>query len=205
MVVGIIDESDKVYARPLYAAPRYNYGGKPIYQNEDMVLFTEGFKDRARLSAEVVLQYTAFILVHICWATLLRLTCELIATRDPTRTASLEERPVERYSCLSSLHDISLSGEVTRYHAADRELQHLNQRIDDLIAAVGEIQGKVSASRHRLEMANALERIKDEARTMVDYELTKKKTRRGRRGAAQATCTRILYEEEGFGVSGRRT
>ncbi|KAH8978932.1 hypothetical protein EDB86DRAFT_3089733 [Lactarius hatsudake] len=112
MVVGIIDKSDKVYACPLYAAPRYHYGGKPIYQNEDMVLFTEGFEDRAR---------------------------------------------------------------------------HLNQQIDDLIAAVGEIQGKVSASRRRLEMANALERIEEEARTMVDYELTKKKTCRGQQGAAQ-TC-----------------
>ena len=119
-------------------------------------------------------------------------------------TEAFEDRArVDR--CLDSLHDLSLSAEVHRYRLADREQQRLNQRIDDLIAALGEVQGKVAGSRRRLEMANALERIEDEAGTMVDYELTKKKTRRGRRSAQQPQRTRVRYEEEGFGASGRRT
>ena len=159
MVVGIINESDKVYARPLYAAPHYNYGGKPIYPSVDMALFTEAFEDRAR---------------------------------------------VDR--CLDSLHDLSLTAEVKRYRAAHREQVRLNERIDDLIAAMGEVMGKVAGSQRRLEMANAMERIEDEAGTMVDYELTtRKKTRRGRKSAQQPQRTRILYQEEGVGASGRRT
>ncbi|KAH9007505.1 hypothetical protein EDB85DRAFT_2165494 [Lactarius pseudohatsudake] len=158
LVVGIIDESDKVYARPLYATPRFTYGGKPIYPNNDMVLFTEAFEDRAR---------------------------------------------VDR--CLDAIHDPSLTAEVHHYRAAVCEEERLNQRIDDLIAALGEVAGKSTVSCRRLEMANAMERIEDEAGTMVDHELTKKKTRRGRKVGQQPQRTRIRYEEEGFGASGRRT
>ncbi|KAH9017409.1 hypothetical protein EDB85DRAFT_2155197 [Lactarius pseudohatsudake] len=158
LVVGIIDKSDKVYARPLYAAPRFTYGGKPIYPNNDMALFTEAFEDRAR---------------------------------------------VDR--CLDAIHDPSLTAEVHHYHAVAREEERLNQWIDNLIAALGEVAGKSTASRRRLEMANTMERIEDEAGTMVDHELMKKKTRRGRKVGQQPQRTRIRYEEEGFGVSGRRT
>jgi hypothetical protein len=158
MVVGIIDESDKVYARPLYAAPLYHYDGKPMYPAAEMSLFNDTFEERAR---------------------------------------------VDR--CLDSIHDLSLTAEVHRYRAADRELGRLNQRVDDLIAAIGEVTGKVAGCRRRLEMANALERIEDEAATMVDYEMTKKKTRRGKRTAQQPQRTRIRYEMEGSGASGRRT
>ncbi|KAH9027169.1 hypothetical protein EDB85DRAFT_2172848 [Lactarius pseudohatsudake] len=158
LVVGIINESDKVYAHPLYAAPRFTYSGKPIYPNNDMVLFTEAFEDRAR---------------------------------------------VDR--CLDAIHDPSLTAEVHRYRAAAREEERLNQRIDDLIAALGEVAGQSTSSHRRLEMANAMERIEDEAGTMVDHELTRKKTRRGRKVGQQPQRTRIRYEEEGFGASGRRT
>ncbi|KAH8978740.1 hypothetical protein EDB86DRAFT_3090138 [Lactarius hatsudake] len=51
--------------------------------------------ESSTLSAEAALQYITFLLAHILWATLLRLTYELIAARDSTSTASLEERPVE--------------------------------------------------------------------------------------------------------------
>ncbi|KAH9008762.1 hypothetical protein EDB84DRAFT_1571788 [Lactarius hengduanensis] len=110
--MGIIDESDKVYARPLYAAPRFSYGGKPMYPATDMALFTL-----------------------------------------PSRIGHEEE--------------------------------HLNQRINDLIATLREITGKVTGSHRRLEMANAMEHIEDEVGTMVDHEMTKKKTRRGRKTAQQ--------------------
>jgi hypothetical protein len=158
MVVGIIDESDKVYARPLYAAPLYHYDGKPMYPASEMSLFNNSFEERAR---------------------------------------------VDR--CLDSIHDLSLTAEVHRYRAAEAEMTRVNQRIDDLIAALGEVTGKVTGSRRRLEMANAIERIEDEARTMVDFELTRKKTRRGRKTAQQPQRVRILYGEEGLGASGRRT
>ncbi|KAH9025243.1 hypothetical protein EDB85DRAFT_2149949 [Lactarius pseudohatsudake] len=100
LVVGIIDESDKVYARPLYTAPRFTYSGKPIYLNVDMALFTEAFEDRAH---------------------------------------------VDR--CLDAIHDPSLTVEVHRYRTVAREEEHLNQRIDDLIAALGEVARKATASR----------------------------------------------------------
>ncbi|KAH9012940.1 hypothetical protein EDB85DRAFT_2158605 [Lactarius pseudohatsudake] len=131
---------------PSTPAPRFTYGGKPIYPNNDMVLFTEAFEDRAR---------------------------------------------VDR--CLDAIHDPSLTAEVHRYRAAAREEERLNQRVDDLIAALGEVAGKSTASRRRLEMANAMERIEDEAGTMVDHELTRKKTRRGRKVGQQPQRTRIRH------------
>jgi len=45
IVVGLWDDSDKVYSKPLYAAPIYHYDGKPVYrapQLEALKLGAEG-------------------------------------------------------------------------------------------------------------------------------------------------------------------
>ncbi len=36
IVVGLQDDSDKVYTKPLYAAPIFHYDGKPVYQAEQL-------------------------------------------------------------------------------------------------------------------------------------------------------------------------
>jgi len=36
IVVGLRDDSDKVYSKPLYAAPIFHYDGKPAYQAEQL-------------------------------------------------------------------------------------------------------------------------------------------------------------------------
>ncbi|KAH8981236.1 hypothetical protein EDB86DRAFT_2835001 [Lactarius hatsudake] len=56
--------------------------------------------------------YIAFLLAHILWATLLRITCKLIAVRPPYK-ALLEERPVERYS---EVEEYGCQDEVDEYY-----------------------------------------------------------------------------------------
>ncbi len=35
-VIGLRDDSEKVYTTPLYAAPIFHYDGKPVYQAQDL-------------------------------------------------------------------------------------------------------------------------------------------------------------------------
>jgi len=36
IVVGLRDDSDKVYTKPLYATPIFHYDGKPVYQAQQL-------------------------------------------------------------------------------------------------------------------------------------------------------------------------
>jgi len=42
IVVGLQDDSDKVYTKPLYAAPIFHYDGKPVYQAEQLEMLKLG-------------------------------------------------------------------------------------------------------------------------------------------------------------------
>ncbi len=43
IVVGLRDNSDKVYTQPLYAAPIFHYDGKPVYMAQELeILKMEG-------------------------------------------------------------------------------------------------------------------------------------------------------------------
>ncbi len=42
IVVGLRDDSDKVYTKPLYAAPIFHYDGKPVYRAEQLEMLKLG-------------------------------------------------------------------------------------------------------------------------------------------------------------------
>jgi len=42
IVVGLRDDSNKVYTKPLYAAPIFHYDGKPMYQAEQLEVLKKG-------------------------------------------------------------------------------------------------------------------------------------------------------------------
>ncbi len=42
IVVGLQDDSDKVYTKPLYAAPIFHYDGKPVYRAEQLKVLKQG-------------------------------------------------------------------------------------------------------------------------------------------------------------------
>ncbi len=42
IVIGIRDDSDKVYTKPLYAAPIFHYDGKPMYKSEQLEKLKQG-------------------------------------------------------------------------------------------------------------------------------------------------------------------
>ncbi len=46
MVLGVIDESDLVYPRPLYATPFLTFARRPIYPQEDLDVLTVGHADQ---------------------------------------------------------------------------------------------------------------------------------------------------------------
>ncbi|KAH8976476.1 hypothetical protein EDB86DRAFT_3199150 [Lactarius hatsudake] len=83
-----------------------------------------------------VLYYIAFLSAHILWATLLRLVCELIATRDPTRTASLEERPVECYiiNFIQDEEDIAASERAEEDYQESEDINAPYEELERVIA-----------------------------------------------------------------------
>ena len=54
IVIGIIDESDRTYAKPLYAYPAYTYGARPRYAVEDMIVFQASFEDKEKVDKALV-------------------------------------------------------------------------------------------------------------------------------------------------------
>ena len=42
IVVGLRDDSDKVFTKPLYAAPIFHYDGKPVYRAEQLEVLKQG-------------------------------------------------------------------------------------------------------------------------------------------------------------------
>jgi len=36
IIIGLCNDSDKVYTKPLYAAPIFHYNGKPVYRAEQL-------------------------------------------------------------------------------------------------------------------------------------------------------------------------
>ncbi len=48
LVVGLHDNSDKVYSKLLYATPIYSFGGKPVYTVQDLEILKSNTADRDR-------------------------------------------------------------------------------------------------------------------------------------------------------------
>ncbi|KAH9016730.1 hypothetical protein EDB85DRAFT_2155681 [Lactarius pseudohatsudake] len=52
-VIALVDDSDKVYSKPLYAEPMVRERGKPHYTPEDLVMFAVGHANRHRVDMAV--------------------------------------------------------------------------------------------------------------------------------------------------------
>ncbi|KAH9170672.1 hypothetical protein EDB89DRAFT_2071705 [Lactarius sanguifluus] len=53
LVLVLVEDSDKVFSKALYAELHVKEVGKPIYPREDMFLFKDGYYDRPRLDRAV--------------------------------------------------------------------------------------------------------------------------------------------------------
>ncbi len=49
LVIGLRDNSDKVYTKPLYAAPIFHYDGKPVYKAEHLEVLKEGVEGQDQM------------------------------------------------------------------------------------------------------------------------------------------------------------
>ncbi|KAH9019781.1 hypothetical protein EDB85DRAFT_2153517 [Lactarius pseudohatsudake] len=112
LVLGLMDDSEKVYSRPLYAEPKVLEKGKPHYAPEDMYAFVGGHSN---------------------------------------------QHCVDR--AVNELKDTSLKAELTRYRAYKREAERMEQRLHTLAQALGGVQGEITRSKFRLEMADSWDRI----------------------------------------------
>jgi len=53
IVVGLCDDSDKVYTKPLYAAPIFHYDGKPVYKAEQLEALKQGAEGQDQMDRMV--------------------------------------------------------------------------------------------------------------------------------------------------------
>ncbi len=121
IVIGLRDDSDKVYMQPLYAAPVFHYDGKPVYWAQELEIL------------------------------------------------KMEAEGREQTDCMiSRLHDPSLTAEVHRFRMMTQELTRLEEAIAKSEDWWGELAAMQCKTIQRLEMADALARIKDTDEGLVD-------------------------------------
>ncbi len=120
-VIGLRDDSEKVYTTPLYATPIFHYDGKPVYKAQELEFL--------KMEAE-------------------------------------EREQTDRM--LKRLNDPSLVAEVHRFRIMTQELACLEEAIAEGEDRWGELAAMQCKTIHRLEMADALNRIKDQDEGMVD-------------------------------------
>ena len=120
-VIGLRNDSEKVYTTPLYAAPVFHYDGKPIYRAQDLEVLKIGADEKERTD-----------------------------------------------QMLRRLGDPSLTAEVHRYRIMTQELARIEEAIAEGEDRWGELAVMQCKTIRRLEMANALERIKSQDEGLVD-------------------------------------
>ncbi len=120
-IIGLRNDSEKVYTAPLYAAPIFHYDGKPVYRAQDLEVLKIGAEGE------------------------------------------------ERTNCmLQRLHDPSLTAEVHRFRIMTQELARLEEAIAEGEDRWGELAAMQCRTIRRLEMADALNQIKDQDEGLVD-------------------------------------
>src|SRR6202012_2257432 len=103
LVLGLVEDSEKVYSKPLYAEPQVREAGKPHYAQEDMMIFAGGWHDRPRLDRAI-----------------------------------------------SELRDLGLKAELHRYRTYAYEAERIEQRLQQLAKALGEMRGEIARCKFRL-------------------------------------------------------
>jgi len=137
LVVGLRDDSEKVYTTPLYAAPVFHYDGKPVYNGQDLEFLKIGAEGQEQT-----------------------------------------DRMLKR------LNDPSLVAEVHCYRVLMQEITRLEEAIAGGEDRWGEMAALQCRTIRRLEMADALNRIKDQDEGLVDdvLRMAGESSQRGRRG-----------------------
>ncbi len=120
-VIGLHDDSEKVYTAPLYTAPIFHYDGKPVYHAQELEF----------LKMEV-------------------------------------EGKEETDRMLRRINDPSLVAEVHRFRIMMQELARLEEAIAEGEDRWGELAAMQCRTIRRLEMADAINRIKDQNEGLVD-------------------------------------
>jgi len=120
-VIGLRDNSEKVYTTPLYAAPIFHYDGKPVYKAQDLEFLKMEAEGREQM-----------------------------------------DRMLKR------LNDPSLAAEVHRFRIMTQEITRLEEAIAEGEDRWGELAAMQCRTIRRLEMADALNRIKDQDEGLVD-------------------------------------
>ncbi len=135
IIIGLRDDSDKVYTQPLYTAPIFHYNGKPVYRAQELEIL--------KMEAEGKEQTDRMI---------------------------------------SRLLDPSLTVEIHRFRMMSQELGHLEEAIAESEDWWGELAAMQCKTIRRLEMADALARIKDTDEGLVDdvLRLVGESSQRGR-------------------------
>ncbi len=124
IVVGLQNDSDKVYTKPLYATPIFRYDRKPMYKAQELEMLKKDAKGEEQMN-------------HM----------------------------------ICHLHNPSLTAEVHHYHVVSQEIEHL----EEAMVASKDRWGKLATMQvktiRRLEMADALMRIKEQDDGWVDDAL----------------------------------
>ncbi len=124
LVVGLRDDSDKVYSKPLYATPIYSFNGKPVYTIQDLDILKSNTADWER------------------W-----------------------DRMIQH------LGDPSLTVEVHQFHVLMEELDRMEEVLVENEDQWGHLATAKLGAIQRLEMSDALGRIKAQDDGLVDNAL----------------------------------
>jgi len=120
-VIGLRDDSEKVYTTTLYAAPIFHYDGKPVYKAQELEFLKAGAADQEQT-----------------------------------------DRRIKR------IGDPSLVVEVHRFRIMTQEITRLEEAIAEGEDRWGELAAMQCRTIRRLEMADTLNRIKDQDDGLVD-------------------------------------
>src|SRR6266702_2241820 len=136
-VIGLRDDSEKVYTTPLYAAPIFHYDGKPVYKAQELEFLKAGAADQEQT-----------------------------------------DRRIKR------IGDPSLVVEVHRFRIMTQEITRLEEAIAEGEDRWGELAAMQCRTIRRLEMADALNCIKDQDEGLVDdiLRMAGESAQRGRCG-----------------------
>jgi len=134
-VVGLHSDSEKVYTKPLYAAPIFHYDGKPVYRAQELEMLKK------------------------------------------------DAEGAEQTNCMiHRLHDPSLTTEVHCFCMVSQELERLEEAMVKSEDRWGELAAMQVKTIRRLEMADALMRIKEQDEGPLDdvLRMAGETARRGR-------------------------
>jgi len=129
IVIGLRNDSDKVYTKPLYATPIFHYGGKPVYKAQELELLKKDAEGEEQTNRMIHRLHDTSLTVEVhCFHMVLQeIDC-------------LEEAMVDNEDRWGKLVAMQLKT-IRRLEMADALLQIKDQDdglVDDILWSVGE-------------------------------------------------------------------